>query len=44
VAFEEPRRQFVAEQTSTGLTLQEGHEVILLCLGEHAFKGIVGRG
>jgi hypothetical protein len=44
VAFEEPRTQFVAEQTSTGLALQEGDKMILLCLGEHAFKDIVGRG
>jgi hypothetical protein len=44
MAFEEPGSEFIAEQASAGLALQEGHEVVLLGLGEHAFKGVVGGG
>jgi hypothetical protein len=44
VAFEEPGREFIAEQAGAGLALEEGDEVILLGVGEHAFKSVVGGG
>jgi len=44
VAFEEPGRQVVAEQARAGLALEEGDEVVLLGVGEHAFEGVVGGG
>jgi hypothetical protein len=44
MAFEEPGRELIAEQGRARLALEEGDEVVLLGLGEHAFEGIVGSG
>lgn len=42
VAFEEPSGKFVAEQTRACFALQEGDELVLFGMGEHAFKDVVG--
>jgi hypothetical protein len=44
VLFEQPGREFVAQEHGAGLPLGEGDEVVLLGGGEHALEGIVGRG
>jgi hypothetical protein len=44
VALEEPGGQLVAEQAGAGLALEEGDEMALLGLGEHALERVVGGG
>jgi hypothetical protein len=44
VPFEQPGREFVAQQTGAALPLAKGDELILLRRGEHAIEDVVGGG
>jgi hypothetical protein len=37
--FQEKRRQLIAQQAGQVFTLRKRHQLILVCLAEHSFKG-----